>query len=159
MTEAPKLKRRWFQYSLRTLLLPMLLASIGISWVGVKIQQGMRERQVAASVEKVGGKVYWDMQPSMPGFLRSVLGVAMKRVHGVDLHNTQVTDAVLEQLKGLSQLQGLCLSYTQVTDTGLAHLKGLNQLKQLHLGFSQVSDEGVKKLQHALPNCVIDHCN
>ena len=42
---------------------------------------------------------------------------------------TQVTDAGLEHLKGLTQLQGLSLSGTQVTDAGLEHLKGLTQLQ------------------------------
>ena len=30
----PKPKRRWFQYSLRTLLVLMLLVGVGMSWVG-----------------------------------------------------------------------------------------------------------------------------
>ena len=45
------------------------------------------------------------------------------------LDGTQVTDAGLEHLKGLSRLQELYLDGTQVTDAGLEHLKGLSQLK------------------------------
>ena len=44
-----------------------------------------------------------------------------------------MTDAGLEHLKGLSQLQRLDLASTQVTDAGLEHLKGLTQLQTLDL--------------------------
>ena len=44
---------------------------------------------------------------------------------------------------------------TQVTDAGLEHLKGLTNLQLLWIAKTQVTDEGVKKLQQALPNCEI----
>ena len=43
----PKLKRRWPQYSLRTLLVLMLLVGIGMSWLGVKVKQLRRQREAA----------------------------------------------------------------------------------------------------------------
>ena len=52
---------------------------------------------------------------------------------------------------------GLYLNNTQVTDAGLVHLKGLSKLQYLDLSNTQVTDEGVKKLQQALPNCIIEH--
>ena len=47
------------------------------------------------------------------------------------------------------------LSGTQITDAGLAHLTGLTALKELRLVRTQVIDVGVAKLQKALPNCVV----
>ena len=44
-----------------------------------------------------------------------------------------MTDAGLEHLKGLTQVQSLNLSQTEVTDAGLKHLKGLTQLQSLNL--------------------------
>jgi hypothetical protein len=38
-------ERRWFQYSLRSLLLPMLLASIGMSWVAVRLQRARWQKE------------------------------------------------------------------------------------------------------------------
>ena len=49
------------------------------------------------------------------------------------------------------------LNGTEVTDAGLVHLKGLTQLQTLGLSFTKVIDEGIKKLQEALPNCKIEH--
>ena len=45
---------------------------------------------------------------------------------------------------------------TQVTDAGLENLKGLHQLQSLWLCCTKVTDDGLKKLQQALPNCQIE---
>ena len=70
---------------------------------------------------------------------------------------TNVTDAGLVHLKGLTKLQTLNLSDTNVTDAGLVHLKGLTILQTLVLIDTKVTDAGVKKLQAALPKCRIYH--
>ena len=73
-----------------------------------------------------------------PGWwLRNVLGDDLfGNVTVVGLTNVQVSDAVLEHLKGylkrLTQLQCLGLFGTRVTDTGMESLKGLTQLQWLH---------------------------
>jgi Leucine-rich repeat (LRR) protein len=69
---------------------------------------------------------------------------------------TQVTDAGLEHLKGLSNLHRLWFYGTQITDAGLEALKGLEHLQELHLEGTKVTEAGVKKLQQALPNCKIE---
>ncbi len=70
--------------------------------------------------------------------------------------STQITDAGLAHLAGLTQLRDLCLQGTQITDAGLKHLAGLTQLRELHLENTQIMDDGVKKLRQALPKCDID---
>ena len=70
MTESSKPRRRWFQYSLRTLLLLMLLVSIGMSWVAVRMQRARRQREAVKGIERLGGGVMYDYQfdqsPSQP---------------------------------------------------------------------------------------------
>lgn len=73
------------------------------------------------------------------------------------LDDTQVTDAGLEHLKGLTGLVQLSLINTEITDRGLEHLKGLSELQTLDLRRTQVTYKGVEKLQRALPNCKIEH--
>jgi len=46
---------------------------------------------------------------------------------------------------------------TEVTDAHVVHLKGLTSLQSLYLGNTQVTDAGVNELQKALPNCQIVH--
>ena len=46
---------------------------------------------------------------------------------GVDLSNTWVTDADLEKLARLPQLESINLAYTKITDLGLEHLAPLDE--------------------------------
>ena len=57
----------------------------------------------------------------------------------------------------MANLKGLLLFDTQVTDAGLAHLKGLTKLKHLGLAGAPVTDAGVAELKKVLPNCNIGH--
>lgn len=68
--------------------------------------------------------------------------------------NPKVTDAELEHLRNLKQLQKLDLEGTFVTDAGLANLKDLKQLQLLNLGRTKLTDDGlailkdIKQLQY-----------
>ena len=59
-----------------------------------------------------------------------------KRIVLVDLVETDVVDADLVFLKGMTHLRTLYLNGTRVTDAGLQHLKGLASLETLRLGAS-----------------------
>jgi len=37
-TESPKRKRRWFQFSLRTLLMFTVIAAVALGWLGKKFE-------------------------------------------------------------------------------------------------------------------------
>ena len=59
-----------------------------------------------------------------------------------NVSRTKVTDAGLENVKGLKQLQRLVLDGTQITDNGLVNFKELDQLQYLSLRRTQVTDSG-----------------
>jgi hypothetical protein len=142
-----KPKLRWFQYSLRTLLVFVTLCAIPCSWLAVKMQQVRRQREAVAAIEKLSGYVGWS-EPSGPAWLQSPLGDDFFRsVVRVVLAGTPVTDADLEYLKGMNQLQMLDISYNQVTDAGVEHLEGLNQLQELRLCNANVTDAGIEHLK------------
>ena len=82
---ALKPKRRWFQYSLRSLLLFMLLASVLFAWLGRHLARARVQRPIVARIEAAGGHAYYDYQlepghidpaKSPPGWklVRAVLG-------------------------------------------------------------------------------------
>ncbi len=76
----------------------------------------------------------------------------------LDLHLTEITDAGLEELKGLNSLQELGLNNTQVSDTQITdaesvHLKGLTSLRDLFLSRTQITDAGLAEIKAALPKC------
>ena len=55
-------------------------------------------------------------------------------------------------------MKNLSLNLTRVTDAGLEHLWGLTQLEVLRLGNeTYVTEAGILRLRVALPNCSIVH--
>ncbi|MGO8688343.1 MAG: hypothetical protein ACLQLG_01800 [Thermoguttaceae bacterium] len=150
----PKHKLRWYQYSLRTLLLVMTLACVGMSWVAVKMKQARQQHAAVEAIRKLGGMVDYDYQkkdpfdePPGPAWLRKLLGDDLfASVTWVRLSDSDVSDAALEYLKGLARLEILDLNRTNVSDAGLQHLKGLTQLRELCLGGTKVSDAGLENL-------------
>ena len=66
-----------------------------------------------------------------------------------------ISDADLEVIAQLTQLQSLDLGKTSVTDAGLARLKGLSHLKELFVSAPLVTPEGVKVLTEAFPALVV----
>ncbi|MGA2032903.1 MAG: hypothetical protein ABSG68_11635 [Thermoguttaceae bacterium] len=143
----PKPKLRWFQFSPRTLLVFVTLWAIACSWLAVKKKQARRQREAAAAFEKLGGSVTWS-KPSGPAWLRGLLGDDFLRtVLYVDLGNTRLTDADLESLTKLKQLQELGLQKTGITDVGLVNLKELSQLQVLILAGTKATDAGLENLK------------
>ena len=69
------------------------------------------------------------------------------RITSIDLRGTQVTDAGLVHLKGLTSLRLLALDGTQVTDAGLAHLQGFTNLDKLIIRDTLVTDAGLAHLK------------
>jgi serine/threonine protein kinase len=112
---------------------------------------GRADRQAAEWVLKLGGIV--EVTPLEGGpvleFTRpAALPPRSFWVHRVRLvENKQVTDAGLENLKGLTRLQSLWLPETRITDAGLGHVRGLKSLQGLNLVQTSVSDRGLEQLQ------------
>ncbi len=133
MTDASsKPKRRWFQFSLRTLLIAVtLVAGLLLAW-RVYVEAYRRQRETMKLVEELGGN--YKTEPGAPDWLRELFGK--------------------ENFQNIIEIG---LVATEVSDADLAHLKGLRNLQELNLNVTQVTDAGVKKLRKALPNCTIYH--
>ena len=182
-TNATKPKRRFLRFSLRTLLVVMLVVCVVL---GRKVEQVRKQREVVAWIEQMGGQVRYDYEiddnrrrlpnPRPPGpiFLRKLLGDDFfSIVVRVDYIGPEFSDVT--PLAGLTNLTSLALISTEVSDVtplaGLTSLKrlnlehtevsdvtpltGLTSLLELKLGNTHVSKEDYEMLQKALPNCKI----
>jgi RNA polymerase sigma factor (sigma-70 family) len=121
-----------------------------------------------AAVKRLGGTVRYLDEPrkARPEVLLrdcrvtnadlSVLSALTDMVR-LELTGTPITDAGLAHLKWLTRLETLDLYDTIVGDAGLEHLKGLTGLKFVLLKQTNVTDAGAKKLQQALPDCLVSH--
>ena len=176
---------RWLRFGLPTLLGVVTLSAILLALI---VNPIVRQRRAVAAVRGLGGVVYYegdkpfiDLPPSRIWLRKQFGDDSFANVVAVYLTNTQVNNAGLAHLSGLSRLQVLDLSNTPIEDEGLAHLKGLTGLQVLYLYNTRISDaglthlngltglrelyldnhnieisrEGVDKLRAALPGCEI----
>ncbi|MGI8978684.1 MAG: leucine-rich repeat domain-containing protein [Pirellulaceae bacterium] len=148
-------KRRWFQFSLRTLFVVMTVLCLGPGSYVAYEQGKAREKQVAvAAIENLGGYVFYDERaPTRSGLTWLILGDdSFGNVNGVDFNplkqeNRQITDADLRHLKAFPRLNHLVLkNCCQITDAGLADLSGLANLQYLYLNDSPITDAGLVHL-------------
>jgi hypothetical protein len=163
MDSVPKGKRRWFQFSLRSLVLFTLICAVPCAWLGRKIEQKRRERVCVAAVLELGGEVKYDYEaggpretPPGPAWLRSflgenffsdVVGVTYQPSFWYELLWPKLADDGLAQIKSLTRLETLELSGTKTTDAGLANLKELTQLQELGLCDTKITDAGLVNLK------------
>jgi hypothetical protein len=173
MTDTLHYRRNWFAPLAASLILLIPCCWLVVKWNAVRI-----EREVAAAIEKGGGRVEYH-DPHGPAWLRKFLGdgyfrharivyfgpetsdadlervVALPGLDSLVLDGTNVTDAGLEHLERLKQLRCLAVSRTNITDAGLRHLKRL-QIEKLCLGGTQITDVGLKELTGA-SGCYVLH--
>jgi len=75
----------------------------------------------------------------------------------LDLNHCQFERGALAGLKDKSTLTEIDLSDTNLTDADLEHLHALHELEAIWLaGSTGVSSEGIQKLKDALPNCNVE---
>jgi hypothetical protein len=141
--ENGKTTRRWFQFSLRTLLVMVLVAGAGLGLLGRQAQRIWRRERAVAQLHRIGARVGFQQ----PGWPARLLGFEVGPLVAVDLRGTHVTDDGLKHLRGITGPGRLWLGGTQITDAGLEHLAGLDSLYRLDLERTKITDAGLRYLR------------
>lgn len=161
MTPAPQPaaqpKRRWFQFSVRGLLIGTAVVAVGLAILDWRwIEPAQRRRAAVKMVERLGGKVKYADVPWHHRVHESWATQKLRNwlpreyfddVQVVSLTSTRVTDAELFHLKGLVALKYLELNRTPVTDAGLVHIREVTSLEWLYLKDTKVTDVGLVHLR------------
>jgi hypothetical protein len=138
MVNTRKPERRWYQSSLRTLLIFVTLCALPCSWIAVKMQQARKQREVVEAIRSLKGMVVYDYEydreapysgPPGPTLLRDFFGDDFfASVVEVRIDEFPPQHALVADLKELPHLEHLFLSGWQVTDDSLAEINGLTRL-------------------------------
>ena len=154
--EPSKRKRRWYQFSLRTLLIFTTAAAIVCGWLGSRLEKARGQKAAVAAILKDGGRVTYDYEidatgkhvgnaePHAPKWLLDALGED-SFISPVEI--TVCSDASAEYLSRLTALRSLDFTGPRVTDSGLQHAEGLKQLKTVVFKGTHVSGTGLRHLE------------
>jgi len=153
------------QYGLRSLLIVMILLSVGFAWLGSEIRYAKRQGAAVDSLLNLGGKVYWDYEfvdgritweasegkVKAPGplWLKSLVGekgLAEVTYFQSGFDDTELTDDDLVHVGQLRGLQTVLIHRTKITDSGIAHLQKLPQLRCFLFRGEGLSNDSVEHL-------------
>jgi hypothetical protein len=157
---APKRKLRWYQYSLRTLLILVTLFAVACSWFAVKMKEAGEQKEARMALLRLGGDVRCDCDLNgcgdgylsgptkeiwAPKWMQNVLGLDFfSNVIFIVLRDAEIKDADLKHFQNMKHLQTLCLNGSNNTDAILKHIKTLDQVEYLDLNQTPTTDAGLK---------------
>ena len=135
--------RRWFQFSLKTLLFFVVVVSPPLAWLGVKLEAKRRERAAVKEVLRLRGRVIYlskihgrDAAPPHLRWLKPIFGDDLfDSVDGVFISLKRLDAGDLAFLADLRDVQSLALEWIPLTDDALVHLRGMRKLRE-HRGLN-----------------------
>jgi hypothetical protein len=138
--------RRPFQFSLRTLLLVMLFASV---YCGFRFSSAVRQKRIVTELRAVGAPISYDQQSAT--WLEVLFGPEMfGTIETVILE----TDGEVAKLAELTDVAEVELWSPGVTDASVEALIASPHLKKITLhNDTNMTAAGISKLQKSLPNC------
>ena len=162
---AAKPHRRWFQFSLKALLIGMTVLCVGPGgYVAYEQAKGRKQMAAFRAVNEFGGYFALDGKtPVRSIWARWILGddtaakytsVLFVRSHP-DGRKFTFQDDCLRHLAKLPKINDVALADVAVSDAGLVHLAKMKGLKAISLKNTKVTDAGVAQLQKELPDCRI----
>lgn len=149
--------RRRPQFSLRSLLLFVVAASIACSWLGAEFHRARRQSAAVAAITKAGGAVtYRDddrdfehPEQNQPTALESVFGIELfTDPHWILFKDDRLGTDVLDKLKDVAATRALTVMVRGNADSVLEHVGFAPELRQLDLGSSNVTDAGLNCLDN-----------
>jgi Leucine Rich Repeat (LRR) protein len=153
-------RRRGFSFSLRSLLIAVLVLGVFCGWVGNFLIRARRQQAVLATIREMGGDIdglnlrrnftqFPGEYAPGPRFLRSLFGDAAF----VDIEHVSfpqdATDEQLAKLVGLPHLKDVDVQGPAITDVGLKYLTKLPALRRLSVGKPTITANGIGQLREA----------
>ena len=140
---AARIRRRWYQFSVRTMFLVLALTSLPLSYVAWEREQCRRGEAARKMIHRhdspnlLGDDFedlldeFGDVSYRRPEWLKAVLGNdRFRRVHSVWLDSGTLTEVEMRQLEALPNLRDLTIYRVDITPQGLSQLRGLIRLER-----------------------------
>ena len=168
---SPPAVGRWGRFSLRTLVIIMLLSALGWGWLARQRSYHLQQQALASKLP-LGLNITW----GAPAWLESIGGATWTRqfdvVKGASINDIQSWDmfispsetqiprrrASFQDLTPFPEIETLDIQFTwpETTPEELAALQHLPHLHTINVSsFGNKDDDRVEKLRQAKPNAII----
>ncbi len=151
----PKERRRWVQFSLRTILVVTAIVAI---FLGITIHRARARRDAIRAIDERGGT--YGVYITGPAWLRRLAGdekyfYDAARVsfgpsnQGYDPKRPFTNDELeqmIDHINAFPPFIDLDLSSPHITDDGLRHLSGLRNIEGLWLKRAKITDDAIEHL-------------
>ena len=154
--ERVKTRRRRCQFTLRSLLLVVLVFSLMMSWVAVRMERGRRQKEAVERIAGLGGVIGYDYQVEDYFAFATVDGELVMPI--MDFKAQPPGPRWLRDLLGihtLTSVKYIVLAGEQIDNDKMTPLGDLKSCEYIQLHDTRVTPEGVKKLEAALPECAL----
>jgi hypothetical protein len=173
--DPPKRKRRWFQFSLWTLLILTVACAVACGWLGRAFHRAADEDALIDAAQKIEGRVQVAYSgPDWMGFIyprrlrRHLIGLSFdlssgdrrredvllclagcRELQWLDLGGVPIDEEGLRYVGRMDQLSRLTSTNSSITEAGAAQLARLPNLQELNLSGCHIDNAAIRKL--ALP--------
>lgn len=149
-----RVKRRWYQFSLRTLFIAFTLVSI-VLVACIDLAPAQRQAVAVNRVYALGGDLWLGQRVAKGSWILNQLRslnlvpsyIYSDVVEGVFLGDKPVTDGDLRIICGLPEILYLRLSNTEISDQGVTELRRLTDLQELNVAGTELTDAGLDSLK------------
>ncbi len=145
---APRRGRRWFQFTLGSMLGLVLLAALVLGVWRMYLGRYRGQAEAIDLIERLGGT--WQAQEA-PAWESRVAGFPLRNVTLVNLADCDQPDDYLDSITSLPSLQVLVVGGQNLADEHVAKLAASESLRWLVLDSAAAGDEAVARLQQARP--------
>jgi hypothetical protein len=127
---------RWhFQFSIRSLLVLAIAVAVPSSWLAVEMKWAKEQKESVEVLGKLGCVLWYDCQWKRQEAVDLTPGPRgddySEDVVYVSIDNRKLNNHVLEVIRDLKHLQILKFCDTSITDADLEYIQGLKQLENL----------------------------
>ena len=159
MTDKPNLRRRWLQFSLRTL---MLVVTVFCIWLGITAKRARDQKEVVVALRNLNVRVTYDYQVEAsrlhfartnkpapwPTWLCDLFGIDFfANVVATGHYDNVIHNAGLDQVGRLPHLMAVYYNGVGMDDRGLRILSSTSGLENLAVRNSQITDAGLVHLK------------
>ena len=142
-TQPAKPKRRWYQFSLKTLMVVMTVFVLVLAlW---RQEPHLVQRRAAAQLEANGANITWVGIPPFQNVVQVTLTASHRR-RGKRPQVAISNDIAL--IRHFTSLRTLSLWGVPVSDSDMVNLSRLNQLETLDLAHTNVTGDGLRQLSN-----------